>query len=102
MWLPDDGFMWAETFWISFYNFNHFNNLRIFIIRVHYLDNKVFDGIIIFRLLIPRTKNGFLDKICTTYLKAYSSGLLSHGLKQTTAYDFDNLDFNFLFPFDKE
>ena len=29
MWLPDDGFMWTETFWSSFYNFNYFNNLRI-------------------------------------------------------------------------
>ena len=29
MWLPDDGFMWTETCWSSFYNFNYFNNLRI-------------------------------------------------------------------------
>ena len=29
IWLPDDGFMWIETFWSSFYNFNYFNNLRI-------------------------------------------------------------------------
>ena len=29
MWLPDDGFMWTETYWSSFYNFNCFNNLRI-------------------------------------------------------------------------
>jgi len=27
MWLPDDGFIWTETFWSSFYNFNYFNNL---------------------------------------------------------------------------
>jgi len=27
MWLPDDGFMWTETCWSSFYNFNYFNNL---------------------------------------------------------------------------
>ena len=30
MWLPDDGFIWTETCWSSFYNFNYFNNLRIF------------------------------------------------------------------------
>ena len=29
MWLPDDGFMWTETFWSSFYNLNYFNNLKI-------------------------------------------------------------------------
>ena len=29
MWLPVDGFMWTETCWSSFYNFNYFNNLRI-------------------------------------------------------------------------
>jgi len=29
MWLPNDGFMWTETCWSSFYNFNYFNNLRI-------------------------------------------------------------------------
>ena len=29
MWLPVDGFMWTETCWNSFYNFNYFNNLRI-------------------------------------------------------------------------
>ena len=29
MWLPDDGYMWTETCWSSFYNFNYFNNLRI-------------------------------------------------------------------------
>ena len=29
MWLPDDGFMWTETCWSSFYNFIYFNNLRI-------------------------------------------------------------------------
>ena len=29
MWLPYDGFIWTETCWSSFYNFNHFNNLRI-------------------------------------------------------------------------
>ena len=29
MWLPDDGFMGAETCWSSFYNFNYFNKLRI-------------------------------------------------------------------------
>ena len=29
IWLPDDGFMWTETCWRSFYNFNYFNNLRI-------------------------------------------------------------------------
>ena len=29
MWLPDDGFMWTETCWSSFYNFNYFNNLTI-------------------------------------------------------------------------
>jgi len=29
MWLPDDGFMWTETCWSSFYNFNYFNILRI-------------------------------------------------------------------------
>ena len=29
MWLPDDGFMWTETWWSSFYSFNYFNNLRI-------------------------------------------------------------------------
>jgi len=28
-WLPDEGFMWTETCWSSFYNFNYFNNLRI-------------------------------------------------------------------------
>jgi len=27
MWLPDDGFMWTETCWSSFYNFSYFNNL---------------------------------------------------------------------------
>jgi hypothetical protein len=30
MWLPDNDFMWTETCWSSFYNFNYFNNLRIF------------------------------------------------------------------------
>jgi len=30
MWLPDDCFMWTETWWDSFYNFNYFNNLRIY------------------------------------------------------------------------
>ena len=29
MWLPDDGFIWNETCWNSFCNFNYFNNLRI-------------------------------------------------------------------------
>ena len=29
MWLPDDGFMWTETCWSSFYNFDYFNNLGI-------------------------------------------------------------------------
>jgi hypothetical protein len=29
MWLPDDGDVWTETCWSSFYNFNYFNNLRI-------------------------------------------------------------------------
>ena len=29
MWLPDDGFMWTETCWSSFFNFNYFNNLSI-------------------------------------------------------------------------
>ena len=29
MLLPDDGFMWTETCWGSFYNFKYFNNLRI-------------------------------------------------------------------------
>ena len=29
MWLPDDGFMWTETCWSSFYDFNYFNKLRI-------------------------------------------------------------------------
>ena len=29
MWLPDDGFIWTETCWSSFHNFNYFNNLRI-------------------------------------------------------------------------
>ena len=29
MWLPVDGFMWTETCWSSFYNFNYFNNLRV-------------------------------------------------------------------------
>ena len=29
MWLPDDGSMWTEICWSSFYNFNYFNNLRI-------------------------------------------------------------------------
>jgi hypothetical protein len=29
MWLPDDVFMWTETCWSSFCNFNYFNNLRI-------------------------------------------------------------------------
>ena len=29
MWLPDDGFMWTETCWSSFHNFNYFNNLRV-------------------------------------------------------------------------
>jgi len=27
MWLPDDGFIWTETCWSSFYSFNYFNNL---------------------------------------------------------------------------
>ena len=31
------------TYFTSFYNFNYFNNLRIFIICVHYLDNKLLD-----------------------------------------------------------
>jgi len=30
MWLPDDGFMLTETCWSSFYNFNYFNDLRIY------------------------------------------------------------------------
>jgi len=25
--LPDDGFIWNETCWSSFHNFNYFNNL---------------------------------------------------------------------------
>ena len=29
MWLPDDDFMWTETFWSRFYNVSYFNNLRI-------------------------------------------------------------------------
>ena len=29
VWLPDDGFIWTETCWNSFNNFNYFNNLRI-------------------------------------------------------------------------
>ena len=29
MWFPDDGSLWTETCWSSFYNFNNFNNLRI-------------------------------------------------------------------------
>jgi len=29
MWLPVDGFMWTETRWSRFYNFNYFNNLRM-------------------------------------------------------------------------
>jgi hypothetical protein len=33
MWLPDDGSMWTETCWSSFYNFNYDN--KDFIIRVH-------------------------------------------------------------------
>jgi hypothetical protein len=28
IWLPDDGSMWTETRWSSFYNFNYFDNLR--------------------------------------------------------------------------
>ena len=28
--IPDDGFTWAETCWSSFYNFNYFNDLRIY------------------------------------------------------------------------
>jgi len=35
MWLRDGGFMWTETCWSSFYNFNYFNNLEDFKICVH-------------------------------------------------------------------
>ena len=29
IWLPDDGSMWTETCWSSWYYFNYFNGLRI-------------------------------------------------------------------------
>ena len=29
VWLPDDGFVWAEACWSGFYNFKYLGSLRI-------------------------------------------------------------------------
>ena len=39
MWLTDDGFMWTETCWSSFYNFIYFNNLRILCVCISWTMN---------------------------------------------------------------
>ena len=66
MWLSDDGFMWTETYWSSFYNSNYFNNLRILqFVFIRWKIKCLIPLLWLRSLLLQQTKRKFNLSVCS-------------------------------------